>query len=284
MTAQIKPAPTWDHPAKWSKAILDVIGPVVAVHVARVADPDAEVDSIRILDPFAGVGRRRLAEAIDAALPHMAGEVIGVDLQPEPHLADELTLIGDATAHPDAWAGLFDAVVTSPCYGNRMADSHNAEDRCRDCGGSGLERKTERRTAHTMHDAPCRTCKGAGVTLRNTYAHSLRRAGGELVPGSAAGMQWGSDYRKLHEAAIREMTRVTVEGGVLVINMSNHVRARVEQRVCEWWINELIVQGCNVLEVIRVATPRQRNGANGESRVDGELVIVVRTPTPRRLL
>jgi hypothetical protein len=130
----------------------------------------------------------------------------------------------------------------------------------------------------------CKACRGAGLTLRNTYAHSLRRAGGDLVAGSAAGMQWGSDYRKLHEAAIREMIRVTVEAGVLVVNMSNHIRGGVEQRVCEWWVNELIVQGCNLVEVRRVATPRLGYGANGAARVDGELVIVVRTPTPRRLL
>jgi len=75
-----------------------------------------------------------------------------------------------------------------------------------------------------------------------------------------------------------------------VINMSNHLRTskpggpQVEQRVVEWWTNELLVRGCRIVEIQNVPTRRQRRGANGQARVDGERIIVVHTPTERTLL
>lgn len=272
MTARIKPAPTWEHPAKWSQSVLDEVADLVAEHAPKGDSP------VRVLDPFAGVGRPRLDGALNVGATGYL--VDGVDLQPEARAVDPLTLTGDATALPDDWTGLYDVVVTSPCYGNRMGDHHQAEDRCKACSGSGIWGHQGGATT----DRACPACKGAGVSLRNTYAHSLRRAGGDLVSGSAAGMQWGSEYRALHGQALREMRRVLVEDGLLLVNMSNHVRGKVEQLVAEWWVNEMIVQGNRLVEVRRVHTPRHGFGANGQARVAGELVIAMRTPTVRRLL
>lgn len=221
----------WPHPAKWSQPVLDVVADLVASHTP-VGSP--------VLDPFAGVGRRRLDEALAGAYG-----VVGVDLQPEAAPDDADTIQGDATDLPTEWTDTFSAIATSPCYGNRMADHHDARDE----------------------------------SQRNTYAHTLRAVGGELVPGSAAGMQFGRDYRNLHAAFLREAARVLVDGAVAVINMSNHVRDGVEVRVVEWWLNELIVQGWRIVEVRRVVTRRQRMGANGNLRVDAEHVICVRRPT-----
>lgn len=303
-----------DHPAKWSSPVVLELAEVVATERERQGHP------LAVLDPFAGIGRGRLA---DALRPN-ASEVLGVELQPE-WCADELTIKGSACHLPGSgggraacgpwaedWTGRFHAVVTSPCYGNRCADHHQAADRCKACRGQGA---VESVAGHCFdidggrwHDvgqckAPecgyperparccpvCPTCKGTGLSWRNTYAHALRRHGADLVPGSAAGLAWGPEYRGLHKLALAEMIRVVAEGGLLAINMSNHPRTevtggpQVEQLVVEWWLNEVIVAGCRIHEVRRVATSRNGFGANGGARVDGEVIIVAHTPPVRRL-
>ncbi len=170
------------------------------------------------------------------------------------------------------------------CYGNRCADHHQAADPCKACKGTGAAPRLQPEAL----GRPCDTCKGQGLSWRNTYAHALRRHGADLVPGSAAGMQWGPEYRALHRVALAEMLRVLVEGGLLAINMSNHLRTligggpQVEQLVVEWWLNEVILAGCRIQEVRRVRTSRNGKGANGQARVDGEVIIVAHTPSPRR--
>lgn len=282
---------TADHPAKWSDTVLVAMHDAVRAEAERVGRP------LLVLDPFAGVGRQRLAQAIH---PHAAA-VDGVELQPEwafpaqlpdHRPGDGFTLLGDATRLPSTWTGLYDAAATSPCYGNRMADHHDAKDPCKACKG----RRTVVEPLPGPHDVKCRTCKGTGLSWRNTYAHALRRAGGEIVPGSAAAMQWGREYRMLHRDALAEMIRVVAPGGLLAINMSNHIRNGEEQDVVGWWVNQIIVAGCILRSVLPIATPRNRNGANAhptenddgtkgpDPRVDAERLILAHTPTTRRLL
>lgn len=277
-----------DHPAKWSSPVVLELAEVVATERER------QGHQLAVLDPFAGIGRGRLA---DALRPN-ASEVLGVELQPE-WCVDELTIKGSACHLPGSgggrapcgpwaedWTGRFHAVVTSPCYGNRVADHHQAADRCAKCRGTGSVQVGER---GEFPPAICPTCKGSRLSWRNTYAHALRRHGADLVRGSAAGLAWGPEYRGLHKLALAEMIRVVAEGGLLAINMSNHLRTevtggpQVEQLVVEWWLNEVIVAGCRIHEVRRVATSRNGNGANGGARVDGEVIIVAHTPPVRRL-
>jgi len=281
-TATAPPQLVPDHPAKWSRRVLDVLTELVEAEAERLDQ------RVRVLDPFAGVGRQRLADALGSAA---VISVTGVELQPEwsgtmvsrLDPIDTDTVQGDATDLPADWSGRFEVVATSPCYGNRMADHHDAADQCKHCAGRGSF-PAPMVAGGTPPPEPCRVCKGSGLSWRNTYAHALRRQGGDLVPGSAAGLQWGRAYRRLHADAIMEMLRCTTEGGLVLVNMSNHVRDGEEQLVVEWWVNELLVRGCSIVEVRRVRTPRQRHGANGEARVDGEVVIAMRTPDTRRLL
>jgi len=278
-----------DHPAKWSAPVLDALAELVEAEAERLDQ------RVRVLDPFAGVGRQRLAAALGSAA---VISVTGVELQPEwsgtmvsrLDPIDTDTVNGDATDLPAEWSGRFEVVATSPCYGNRMADHHDAADQCKACDGTGLDGPPDAEypppavAGQRSGPGPCPTCKGQGLSWRNTYAHALRRQGGDLVPGSAAGLQWGRAYRRLHADAIMEMLRCTTEGGLVLVNMSNHVRDGEEQLVVEWWVNELLVRQCSIVEVRRVRTPRQGFGANGGTRVDGEVVIAMRTPDTRRLL
>jgi len=242
------------HPAKFSDSILMQI----ALVLDELADNGRLPEGGRILDPFAGIGKvHKLADR--------GWSTKGVELEPEWAEQDPRTVVGDARSLP--WADhYFDAVVTSPCYGNRMADHHDAKDPCSNCQG-----------ARHDDDGDCRACGGSGLSKRNTYRHALGR---ELTPGSGAGLQWGSAYRALHEQAWREAVRVVKPDGFLVVNVSNHIRGGEEQRVVEWHLNTLLLLGCFLWEVLRVSTPRLGFGANGDARVDGENIIVVRTPPP----
>lgn len=210
------------HPAKFSDNVLDAIeAALIRAHLTN--------DAV-ILDPFAGVGKVH-------RLPWVTR---GVELEPEWAAQHPDTIVGDATdlPFPDA---TFDAVVTSPCYGNRMADHHEARD----------------------------------LSVRNTYRHRLRR---ELTHNNAGAMQWGPEYRDLHAIVWAEVHRVLRPGGVMALNISNHYRDGLIPLVVEWHLNALGVVGMELVSGQRVRTPRNGQGANRELRVDHEVVALLRKP------
>ena len=106
---------------------------------------------------------------------------VGVEIVPELAALHPATLVADATRLPVANSA-FDAVRTLPTYANRMADHHEARD------GS----------------------------YRRTYRHLLDRS---LHPANSGGMQWGDDYRALHIAVWREVSRVLTLTGVFLLNI-----------------------------------------------------------------
>lgn len=274
------PATVPEHPAKFSPAVLDALEEIVADEALRLGR------LVRVLDPFAGVGRIHL----------LSGQTVGVELEPDWAIADPRTLVGDALhlPFPDE---AFDVVATSPCYGNRLADQHDARDVCKACNGEGT---LERLATPEEVDAGCelgiafdrcKSCKGEGLARRNTYRHRLGRP---LSPGSSAGMQWGKTYREFHGAAWREAIRVLRRprvvgpkqplepGGLLVVNVSNFLQTgekggpQLERPVVEWHLNALISLGVTIVDVARVSTRRHGFGANRDARVVGETVIACR--------
>lgn len=275
------------HPAKWSLPLLGAIRDLVEVY-----HPDVGT----ALDPFCGVGLDRLG----AALPE-GWQTVGVELEPAWADSHPRVTVGDSRDLVGlGFAGL-DAVISSPCYGNRMADSHEARERCSHCRGTGYVEQCGCRchtsggvkhVAACCSPGPCGKCEGTGVRdhKRNTYAHALREAGHDLTEGSAAAMHWGSLYRQLHEQVMRQCLAVLKPGGLIVWNVSNHMQPiPVERMVAEWHLNTWIVLGCRLCEIRRVSTSRQRQGANGQadddgidSRVDGELVMVLCAPDATR--
>lgn len=226
-----------DHPAEYSAEVLVAIDRVLGDYLPPV-DMTARR---RIVDTYAGKGSG--VDRWSAAGYH----AVGLELEPEWAIASPLVVVADVL-EPPFRNEAFDAVVCSPCYGNRMADHHEATD----------------------------------DSTRITYTHKLGRLPSS---GSAAILQWGNEYRTHHEDAARSWFHLLPPGedGLIVVNMKNHVRADVEQLVTEWWVNMLLVAGCRLLEVVRVPTPGMGFGANGDKRTECEFLIVVRPPATRRL-
>jgi len=211
---------TVKHPAKFSDAILAIV-------------EDADLKG-RLLDPFAGVGKvhqldNRGIVRVSAKAPWRPQNRLhtyGVELEPEWAIQHHQTIVGDALdlSFSDDY---FDHVVTSPCYGNRMADHHNARD-----------------DSH-----------------RNTYRHYLGRP---LSHNSSAGMQWGSDYRIFHMKAWHEVDRVLKSGGTFWLNLKDHIRGGERQLVTEWHVHALLEfhYSFHLEEWFRIPLKGNRYGAN----------------------
>lgn len=208
------------HPARYSRALYPVFERVLAEHAA----------GDRVLDPFAGVGGIHELQAVGY-------QTVGVELEPEYVAMHVDTIQGNALAlsFDD---GTFDAIVTSPTYGNRMADSYNASD----------------------------------PESRRSYHFDLGRAPSE---DSSSVMQWGRAYRDFHRRAWTEAVRVLCPDGVLVLNIKDHVRDWKRQYVAGWHVSALAQLGLTLLEHEEVGTPTLRQGANGQLRY-AEMVYVFR--------
>lgn len=251
------------HPAKWSQPILDAIS-------EEVGDERVAVGRrLLVLDPFAGVGVPRLEAAVSAD-----ADVIGLELEPE--WARTGAVVADARRPPIRPASV-DVLATSPAYGNRMADAHNAVERCRSCAGDGFVREQR---APDYPRKPCEKCGGTGRRdhVRNTYRHTLGR---KPSAGSAAVLRWGPKYRRLHEAVWRAANDALRPGALVLVNVKNHVETYgddlVEHPVTEWHLNLWLSLDAKLLAVVEIDTPGQRHGANRDARADCERLLVLRT-------
>lgn len=258
--ADVTPA---KHCAKFSPPIMRTIATVLAAHLPV---PGPLLPAPSILDPFAGVGGVH-------ELQTLGYRTVGVEIEPRWAAAHPNTFVGDATAldFPD---GSFDAVVTSPVYGNRMSDTYTGErDTCKQCEGTGVEDKDDEQGAVALD--PCKPCGGTGFKASTRYTYTVYN-GAPLAENNAGAMQWGPAYRALHRAAWAETARVLTPAGLLVLNISDHYRADRLQGVDLWHANELGRHGFELLDQHPVKTSRSRNGANSELRDSCEWVLVFR--------
>lgn len=205
------------HPATFNDAILDT----VHRHL------DGRLPSgARLLDPFAGTGR-----GVDAARG-WGYDAVGVEIEPEWAAMSPHVIRGDALHLPFP-NRTFDAVFTSPCYGNRMAD----KDMRPSCAG--------------------------------TYAKGLGRL---PTGGSAAVLQWGDAYRAFHLSALAEIRRVLRPAGLFALNIKDHIRAGKPQMVHVWWFNSACAAGFTYTAIEPVVCGGLRRGRNHGARVDVEWV------------
>jgi tRNA G10 N-methylase Trm11 len=209
------PAPTPKHPAKYTDALLSVFVKMLKGYN-------------KILDPFGGTGKVFLLN-----LWYPNAEIQAIEIEPEWAKINPRTTHGNALALP--WKdNYFDAICTSPTYGNRMAD--------------------------VLLDGYDRI----------TYTAKLGR---KLDKDNSGSLQWGKTYRDFHERAYLEATRVLQVGGAFVLNMKNHIRAGEEQFVTAWHIRTLESLGYEVVENQEVRTPSMKFGQNSELRLEFENVV-----------
>lgn len=218
------------HPATYSDAIL----PVLAEHLQGTGN---------VLDPMGGSGKLAVIKSLG-----YSGSVVINELEPEwkNGYAVDAWHFGDAAAM--TWAGdqSFEAICTSPVYGNRMGD---------------------------------KTLGWTPGTRRITYDRFLGHA---PSPGSTIYLQWdrksGDAYRAAHVKIYQECLRVLQQGGTLLLNISDHIRGRQRQAVAAWHRDALFSLGLQLRSEIAVQTPRMRYGKHYELRVESEQVFVFRKP------
>lgn len=224
------------HPAAFSDAIL------------RYLANTSVLPEGLLLDPFAGVGKvHRLADA--------TRRFVGVEIEPEWAREHPGNLIADAL-HLPFRDEAFDGAVTSPCYGNRMADSHNARD------GS----------------------------LRRSYTHDLQRTVGDtsrkLHPANSGTLYcWQPAYWRFHASAWEEVFRVLRPGAQFFLNVSDCYRTvkrhgvpeRRREHVVDTHLRLCLSIGFDLVDRHAVDTPRMRYGEN-DHRVEAETVLEFRRP------
>jgi SAM-dependent methyltransferase len=221
---------TCGFPASYSAEILESI---------RRLTP---ANAVRILDPFAGPnGIARLQDTLGTFSNSTGRRYLGVEIEPEWAKQGVDTIVGDATKlreMPGVVAFAPDMVVTSPPYGNRMADQY-------------------------LGDA-----KGS---RRHTYAIALGRT---LDYGSMARYQWGPRYQTIFSEGVREIYGILPVGGHFILNIANHYRKHQLQLVVPWAVERVLARPFELRSWDSVKARKMRHGENHEVRDDYEQVFL----------
>ncbi len=238
---------TRPHPAKYSDTVIAALRDAMIRHVDPQFNSDTGRPTQQGLDPLAGTGK------LFDAVPLMIWT--GIEIEKEWANHDQRILHGDCITvmrdmKTDGYQ--FRLIVTSPAYGNRMADPM--------LPGVGAGRK------YTY----------------NTYTFKLgrllsRRNGAQYVFHRKAS---GAKYRKLHVQIWRAAVDVLEDGGYFFLNVSDYLCKDYANpiAVTDWHVGVLERMGLEEIERVAVDTPRNREGANADQRVAHEWVIVFRKP------
>lgn len=210
------------HPAKYTDSFLPIFA-------------EKLLGKRNVLDIFAGTCK--ISEIKNFGFD---GKVYCNEIEPEWGMmglgsVDSLN-IGDAEFLPYK-SNYFEAICTSPTYGNRMADHYESRD------GS----------------------------KRITYRHMLGR---ELDTENTGRMQWGKKYRDKHDRIWKEAHRVLADDGILILNVKNHIRKGKEVDVIDWHKNSLINNNFSLVEEIIIPVRNMGFGANSEKRTNQESILI----------
>ena len=225
--------PNSDHPAKFNDDILSVI--VQMCH---------EFNLKVVWDPFGGIGG---IHKLPPAFQTYASEI-------EPEWAAESARWGHSTvadffeietwhdlrempfwfgdrSHAIGTSGVVpDAIITSPTYGNRMADKH--------------------------------TQSKADTSKRLTYRHRLGR---KLSDNNSGGLQWGDAYRDFHQRAWNHAYKLLSPGAFLIINVKDHYRNGALQMVSRWHEQMCRDIGFHHVSTVKVPVKGMGFGANQQT-------------------
>ncbi len=218
--------------------------PATAAHPAQFSAPILAklleilpTFGLPVHDPFAGPGTR-LANLCD----HLGLAFTGTEIE-APFIVDTRVRQGDST-HPDTYPRPPYVVVTSPVYPNGMTDHFHAKD------GS----------------------------KRHTYRQGLADVLGfdrELHPNNMG--RWGNAHRrsKRSEGIHWDIAQQCVRHWPTwcVVNVKDVVAADYRVDVVDRWATLLQESGYAIMVEHAIATPGQRNGANGQLRADHEVII-----------
>jgi hypothetical protein len=215
------------------------------VHPARWSHEILEVIApiiaglnLPVHDPFAGTGQR-LGELCD----RLGLTFTGTEIEPE-FIVDARVIAGDST-DPATYPTREHVAVTSPVYPNGMADHFKAND-------------TSKR--HTYRQA---LAENLGYD-RPLHPNNMGRYAGRFRRGLAS----EAKHFAIAESCIPHWpTRV-------IVNVKDVVTTKGTIPVVEMWRELLAAHGYVAIQQIDVATPGQRNGANGQVRADTEAVLV----------
>lgn len=246
-------------PAKYSEPILDQIALELRSRLICAGT---------ILDPYGGVGG---IHALRDTLPDL--DTVAVEIEPEFAACHPDTLCGDSRLLGQVLgdrAGTITAVVTSPDYGNRLADQYlgSENEKCRVCDGKGGTYKLD-------EPINCPKCNGTGKapSLRMGYAIALGR---KCDPRSGARYQFGKKYRDLHLGILGAVVDTVPAGTLLIYNVSSSIADKGYRPVMEWWVTE-IARRADIKALVPIETDRLKFGANYDARVPAEHLIVART-------
>ena len=218
-----KPQP---HPAKYSDPFLPIFASILE-------------NRKLVFDPMAGTGKLALIKDYG-----FTGQVYCNEIEPEwinrEYRVDQW-FNTDATDLSFIKSDTFDAICTSPTYGNRMADHHNAKDNSR----------------------------------RISYFHYLGRP---LCKNNTGQMQWGDNYKYITTLIYAECIRTLATYGLFVLNISDHIRKYKIIPVADWHKELLLSFGLLCLNDQPVTAHRLRYGSNSSLRTLTERIITFILP------
>lgn len=212
------------HPAKYTDKFIPIFSDILIKYNSKI-----------VLDPFAGTGKIGKIKFYGYTGKVVANEIEKEWLKENIYNCDKITFCdAEFLQYPDCY---FDAICTSPTYGNRMADHHKAKDK----------------------------------SIRNTYTHCL---GKELNSENTGKMQWGNQYREKHIKIYKNILRMLAPGGIFILNIKNHIRKGKEIDVISFHKSVLVSMGMTIVDEIQINTSGNRFGTNYERRCDSESIIV----------